>query len=87
MARPVLTTQAAMEGIIPCPDLQESVADDAATLAQRASALLADQSERKRRGRTGRDWVLRHYHWDSNLSRVSSLLESDDLPSAEGGGA
>ncbi|HRD48147.1 MAG: TIGR03087 family PEP-CTERM/XrtA system glycosyltransferase [Candidatus Competibacter sp.] len=77
MAQPVLATQAAMEGIVPCPDLQENIADDPAALAQRALALLADPNQRAQRGRAGRDWVLRHYHWDRNLSRISSLLEED----------
>lgn len=84
MAQPVLATQAAMEGIIPCPDLTESVADDPATLAQRALALLADPAERERRGRIGRDWVLRHYHWENNLSRMSLLLEGNGaLPAGD----
>lgn len=77
MAQSILATPAAMEGILSCPDLQESVADDPATLAQRALALLADPNQRAQRGRAGRDWVLRHYHWDRNLSRISSLLEED----------
>lgn len=77
MAQPVVATPAAMEGILPCPDLQESAADDPATLAQRALALLADPAQREQRGRAGRDWVLRHYHWERNLSRISLLLEGD----------
>lgn len=77
MAQPVLATQAAMEGIVPCPDLQENIADDPALLAQRALALLADPNQREQHGRAGRGWVLRHYHWDRNLSRISSLLEED----------
>lgn len=82
MAQPVLATSAAMEGILPCPDSQASVADDPATLVQRTLALLADQPERERRGRIGREWVLRHYHWERNLSQISLLLEGHSVPSA-----
>lgn len=78
MMQPVLATQAAMEGIVPCPDLQENVADDPVKLVQRALTLLADQAKREQLGYIGRDWVLRHYHWGNNLSRFSSLLENDD---------
>ncbi len=77
MAQPVLATPAAMEGILPCPDLQGTVADDPTALAQRILTLLADPDQREQRGRAGRDWVLRHYHWDRNLSRISFLLEGD----------
>ncbi|CDH46807.1 TIGR03087 family PEP-CTERM/XrtA system glycosyltransferase [Candidatus Contendibacter odensensis] len=77
MAQPILATPAAMEGIVPCPELPESVTNDPATLTQRVLALLADPAQREQRGRAGRNWVLRHYHWDHNLSRILPLLEGD----------
>jgi len=86
MARPVLTTPAAMEGIVSCPDLERWVVrpvipeDDepsASDFAQAAVRWLADQTEAERLGRVGRDWVLRHYHWETNLSQFVTLLEGN----------
>ncbi|MDQ2694247.1 MAG: TIGR03087 family PEP-CTERM/XrtA system glycosyltransferase, partial [Pseudomonadota bacterium] len=52
MARPVLATRAAMDGILPCPDLQHLVADDPHRLAGQAVALLAE-GDRGGAGRRG----------------------------------
>jgi glycosyltransferase involved in cell wall biosynthesis len=51
------------------------VADDPVELAQQALALLADRAETQQRGGRGREWVLRHYDWDRNLSRMAAVLE------------
>jgi hypothetical protein len=51
------------------------VADAPAELTQQALALLADRAETEHRGRSGREWVLRHYDWDRNLSRMLPALE------------
>jgi sugar transferase (PEP-CTERM/EpsH1 system associated) len=86
MARPVLATRAAMEGIVPCPDLERWVVrsviaeDDepsASEFVQAAVRWLAERAESERLGRVGRDWVLRHYHWETNLSQFVTLLEED----------
>ena len=51
------------------------VADDPVTLAQQALALLANREETGQRGCGNRAWVLRHYDWDINLSRMAAVLE------------
>jgi sugar transferase (PEP-CTERM/EpsH1 system associated) len=51
------------------------VADDSLELMQQALALLANRPETQQRGRSGREWVLRHYDWDRNLSRMLPALE------------
>jgi glycosyltransferase involved in cell wall biosynthesis len=51
------------------------VADDPVELAQQALALLADRAETQQRGGRGREWVLRHYDWDRNLSWMAAVLE------------
>ena len=78
MSKAVLATSAAMEGI--GTSLQGGpegilVADDPVALAQQALALLANREETGQRGRRGREWVLRYYDWDSNLSRMAAVLE------------
>ncbi len=51
------------------------VADDPAELVQQALALLENSVETENAGRSGREWVLRHYDWDGNLSRMAAVLE------------
>jgi glycosyltransferase involved in cell wall biosynthesis len=78
MGKAVLATAAAMEGI--GSSLQEGpggvlVADDPAALARQALALLANRADAEQRGCGNRTWVLRHYDWDGNLSRMAAVLE------------
>jgi hypothetical protein len=51
------------------------VADDSAQLVQQALMLLANRVETEQRGCSGREWVLRHYDWDRNLSRMLPALD------------
>jgi len=51
-----------------------TTADDPGELVQRALMLLADFAETTRRGRSNREWVLRHYDWDRNLGRILPVL-------------
>ena len=50
------------------------VADDPTELARQALALLADLAGAQQGGRGNREWVLRHYDWDGNLSRILPVL-------------
>lgn len=77
MAKPVLATPAAMEGIAPCPELNHWVADTPVKLTKLALELLTDQKNAEQVGHRGREWVLRHYDWDGNLSRILPLLEGN----------
>ena len=51
------------------------VADDPADFTRQALALLANRTETEQRGRGSREWVLRHYDWDSNLGRILPALD------------
>jgi hypothetical protein len=74
MARPVLATRAAMDGIHSIAALDALVADEADQLAYKAIDLLR-KGDRTGWGELGRDLVTRHYNWTTNLSRVRELLE------------
>lgn len=76
MARPVLATTAAMDGIVPNPRFDALVADEAAPLAAHTIRLLAD-GDRDGLGALGRAWVLAHYDWDTNLRPVAGWLERE----------
>lgn len=82
MGKPVLATSAAIEGIGPSSPLPEKegpggilVADHPAELAQQALTLLVDRAKTEHMGCHGREWVLHHYDWDRNLSRMLAVLE------------
>lgn len=74
MARPVLATPAAMEGIRSDSKLMELVSDDPSVLVQRAIAFLKDE-ESSEYGKLGRDMVSRYYNWHEHLKQLENLLE------------
>lgn len=74
MARPVLVTSAAAEGLLPCPNQALHVADDSEVFAQYALRALRGELPADA-GRSGRACVLEHYGWESNLERLTALLE------------
>lgn len=84
LARPVLATPQAMDGIRTCPGLEVLIADSAAELAERAVGLL-NGSAYDVLGQVGRDCVLKHYHWATNLKRIEALLEGNRERTAEHG--
>ncbi|MBI2381940.1 MAG: TIGR03087 family PEP-CTERM/XrtA system glycosyltransferase [Gammaproteobacteria bacterium] len=69
MARTVLCTPAAAEGLQAESWLADCVHEDAEALAAAALARLDGRDNP-----AGRDYVLRHYSWDSHLARVDHLL-------------
>ena len=74
MARPVLATSAAAEGLISQPQEALWVADAAQDYAQRCLALLRGEIA-PQAGASGRRCVVEHYSWAGNLARFSELLE------------
>lgn len=74
MARPVLATPAAMDGIVPDRRFDALVSDVPAELAARAVAVLRD-GDRDGLGALGRAHVLAHYDWTRNLSALDAYLE------------
>ncbi|MBF0624387.1 MAG: TIGR03087 family PEP-CTERM/XrtA system glycosyltransferase [Magnetococcales bacterium] len=71
MAKPVLATGKAMEGVRLCPGLERWVADDPVALAKRGLALLDDPGDA---GTLGRRCVIDRYDWATNLARVDRHL-------------
>jgi sugar transferase (PEP-CTERM/EpsH1 system associated) len=74
MAKPVLATTLAMEGIEPCPGLTDRVADTPQAMQEEALLLLQGETNLQR-GALGRQWVLQRYDWSRNLEGLVRLLE------------
>ncbi|MEO5334555.1 MAG: TIGR03087 family PEP-CTERM/XrtA system glycosyltransferase [Magnetococcus sp. YQC-5] len=77
MARPVLATPAAMEGIPVGQDLQRWVAETPEILVNMAVALLHGEDENEYGlacGPLGRQLMLNRYDWAVNLERVAALV-------------
>lgn len=75
MARPVIVTPQAMDGLRMCADLEPLVAEDpealaALSLSALTGALPADAGERNRA------CVCRHYSWAEHMGRFVHLLET-----------
>jgi sugar transferase (PEP-CTERM/EpsH1 system associated) len=73
MAKPVVVTRAAAEGILPCQALEPWMADEPRLLATAAVSLL--QQSDPDCGLLGRAWVLQHCSWPKNLDRIEQLVE------------
>ncbi|NND69291.1 MAG: glycosyltransferase, partial [Halioglobus sp.] len=71
MCLPVLATSAALVGIIDYPGVDNRVADDPRAMVAAALELLG---ETRKQNTAGRDCVLQHYNWDSNLRQLESFL-------------
>lgn len=76
MARPVLATPQAMDGIRSCPGLEWGVAESPVEITQRVLELL-HHGDSLGLGRLGRECVQRHYSWAENLKHIEHLLEGD----------
>lgn len=74
MTLPVLATQDALVGIVEYPGVLSFVADDAKKMTEAALELL---SSPRQSDNAGRDCVLKHYNWDTNLKRMEVFLLSD----------
>ncbi|QBQ56501.1 TIGR03087 family PEP-CTERM/XrtA system glycosyltransferase [Nitrosococcus wardiae] len=74
MAKPVLATPAAMEGIRSHSKLMSLVSDDPGVFAQHAIAFLKDEKSSEY-GKLGRDMVSRYYNWYEHLKQLENLLE------------
>lgn len=74
MAKPVVATSAAAEGLIPCDNAALRVADAPNDVARECVAILRGEVA-PNAGASGRDCVIRHYDWDRNLSAFAELLE------------
>ncbi len=71
MAKPVIATAAAMEGITQLKDLP--VCNDSGTFAQACINLLVS-GDALELGAKGRQLVLKEFNWDQNLVKLESML-------------
>jgi len=75
MARPVVTTTQAMEGIEESAELSYLVADEPEAQAARIIELIQNSEVAERYGQKGHEVVACHYNWSENLGRIECLLE------------
>ena len=75
MARPVVSTSAALRGIEARPGRDLLVADAAEDFVQAVDSVLRSPDLRQQLARSGRQAMERHYDWSANLDRLASLLE------------
>lgn len=73
MAKPVIVSGPALEGIDAQPGCEVLLADAEQQFIDAACALLAEP--RPEMGRTARRKVIERYGWSSNLSRIDELLD------------
>lgn len=73
MAKPVIVSAAALEGINAEPGLEVLLAGNEQQFIDATSALLSTSLEAI--GRAARKKVLSHYGWAGNLARIDALLE------------
>ncbi len=73
MARPVVLTPAAMEGIEHTPLLASVCSDRADRFASHCIDVL-ESDEKREPLRSARDFVITHYNWDRNLSCIDEML-------------
>jgi polysaccharide biosynthesis protein PslH len=79
MARPIIASPSAMDGIRACPSLQGAVAREAGEWIERCLELLSAGAEhRDSLGAQGRGWVLSHYAWAEKLRPWEDLLEATE---------
>jgi sugar transferase (PEP-CTERM/EpsH1 system associated) len=74
MARPVIVTSDALEGIDATPGLELALADDAATLARAACRIAASPAEARALGLGARRRVVTQFSWEGQLRGLDRLL-------------
>ncbi len=72
--KPVVLTQAALEGIDARHDREVIVADRPQQIAAAVQELLSDPALRARLGDSARDYVARHHRWKSILRRFELIV-------------
>jgi sugar transferase (PEP-CTERM/EpsH1 system associated) len=78
MARPVVATSCAAEGLTARPGVDLAIADDPADFAARALATM-EPAEADRLGAAARARVMADYDWAANLAPFARLIEAGDV--------
>lgn len=76
MAKTVLLTPQALDGLKPWPEFTRLVADGSDALARGAVRFL-QQTDDPTFGAASRDYVLANYNWNNNLERLRAVLEGN----------
>ncbi len=74
MARPVVASAAAAEGIDAAPGKHLLVADDVATMAAAVASLFDDREAAAAMGQAARAQMIARYGWDARLAPLGDLL-------------
>ena len=74
MARPVVLTSGALEGIAATPGREVVLADDAATFAE-ACVRLGREGDHDGIGAAARARILEHHDWDTTLRGFDDILQ------------
>ncbi len=74
MARPVIVTADALEGIAAVPDSELLLADSAPAFAAAAYRVAADVTEGRRIGGAARERVVADFSWEGRLRGFDRLL-------------
>jgi sugar transferase (PEP-CTERM/EpsH1 system associated) len=82
LAKPVVATPQACEGIPAEPEKDILVADNPRDFAQAVLHLLRDEQLRREIATRARDYVERNHSWEKNLDRLHAMLQSG-IPSPE----
>lgn len=77
MAKPVVATPAAFEGIEAEPGRDLIVADGAEAMADTIRQLIADPAARDRLGRQARSLVQSSYRWEQRLAPLAALIGAE----------
>ena len=83
MARPVVVTPEALEGIAAEPGRHVRVGTDPVSLADQIAQVLADPSA-PAMGTAARRFVQEHHDWAASLGRLDALLEAGPCPAPAG---
>jgi sugar transferase (PEP-CTERM/EpsH1 system associated) len=78
MAKPVVATTAALEGLDVPAELRHG-GDTAEELARAVTALLRSRDERRRIGESGRAWAQENHDWARTLRPVVDLIENEGI--------
>jgi sugar transferase (PEP-CTERM/EpsH1 system associated) len=78
MARPVIATGLALEGIEPSPTPGTMSVDDARAMADQVLWCLREPAAAIALGTAGRASVVEHYDWTRNLDRFTALLDEEE---------
>lgn len=80
MARPVVTTNKAFEGIKEEPDKHVLVDDDPKHFADKVIQLLNTKEKGTALGNNARNFILKNYNWQTNIADLEALLPSEPVP-------